>query len=182
MEVSKKVWQELHEICRVLNRNVVKVLMGPLHESQLKVAPAFYRSQVYLFGPFDSYDNTNKRQSIKIWFVVFCCIITSTIDIRVLNRNVVKVLMGPLHESQLKVAPAFYRSQVYLFGPFDSYDNTNKRQSIKIWFVVFCCIITSTIDIRVMEDYSTESFLIPFTRFACRVGYQNSCYLMKEVS
>ena len=52
--------------CRVLNRNVVKVLMGPLHEWQLKIAPVFYRSQVDLFGPFDSYDNTNKRKSVKI--------------------------------------------------------------------------------------------------------------------
>ena len=90
---------------------------------------------------------------------------------RILNKNVVKVLMGPLHGDQLKIAPAFYRSQVDLFGPFDSYDNTNKRKSIKIWFVVFCCITTSAIDIRVMEDYSTESFLLAFTRFACRVGY-----------
>ena len=46
-------------------------------------------------------------------------------DAGLLNRNVVKVLMGPLHECQLKIAPAFYRSQVDLFGPFDSYDNTN---------------------------------------------------------
>ena len=74
-----------------------------------------------------------------------------------------------LHECQLKIAPAFYRSQVDLFGPFDSYDNTNKRKSVKIWFVVFCCITTSAIDIRVMEDYSTESFLLAFTRFACKV-------------
>ena len=90
---------------------------------------------------------------------------------RVLNRNVVKVLLGPLHECQLKIEPAFYRSQVDLFGPFDSCDNTNKRKSVKIWFVVFCCITTSAIDIRVMEDYSTESFLLAFTRFSCRVGY-----------
>ena len=47
--------------CRVLDRNVVKVLMGSLHECQLKIAQTFYRSQVDLFGLFDSYDKTNKR-------------------------------------------------------------------------------------------------------------------------
>ena len=62
--------------CRVLNKNVVKVLMGPLHEGQMKIAPAFCRTQVDLFGPFDSYDLTSKRKTVKIWFVIFCCVTT----------------------------------------------------------------------------------------------------------
>ena len=90
---------------------------------------------------------------------------------RILNKNTVKVLMGPLHEGQLKVAPAFFRTQVDLFGPFDAFDLTNKRKTIKIWFVVFCCVSTSAVDIRVMEDYSTEAFLLAFVRFSCRVGF-----------
>ena len=90
---------------------------------------------------------------------------------KILNKNVVKVLMGPLHDGQLKVAPAFCRTQVDLFGPFDSFDLTSKRKTIKIWFVIFCCVSTSAIDIRVMEDYSTEAFLLAFVRFACRVGF-----------
>ena len=90
---------------------------------------------------------------------------------RILNKNTVKVIMGPLHEGQFKVAPAFYRTQVDLFGPFDAFDLTNKRKTVKIWFVVFCCITTSAVDIRVMEDYSTEAFLMAFVRFSCRVGF-----------
>jgi hypothetical protein len=90
---------------------------------------------------------------------------------RILNKNVIKVLMGPLHEGQFKVAPEFCRTQVDLFGPFDSYDLTSKRKTIKIWFVIFCCVSTSAIDIKVMEDYSTEAFLLAFVRFACRVGF-----------
>ena len=90
---------------------------------------------------------------------------------RILNKNTVKVLMGPLHEGQLKVAPAFFRTQVDLFGPFDAFDLTNKRKTIKICFAVFCCVSTSAIDIRVMEDYSTEAFLLAFVRFSCRVGF-----------
>ena len=60
--------------CKILNKNVVKVLMGPLHEAQLKVAPAFCRTQVDLFGPFNSYDLTSKRKTINICFVIFCCV------------------------------------------------------------------------------------------------------------
>ena len=90
---------------------------------------------------------------------------------RILNKNTVKVLMGPVHEGQIKVAPVFYRTQVDLFGHFDSFDLTNKRKTIKIWFVIFCCLATSAIDIRVMEDYSTDAFLLAFVRFACRFGF-----------
>ena len=45
--------------CRVLNKNVVKVL-------HRRTAPAFCRTQVDLFGPFDSYDLTSKRKTVKI--------------------------------------------------------------------------------------------------------------------
>ena len=79
--------------------------------------------------------------------------------------------MGPVHDGQVKVAPVFYRTQVDLFGPFDSFDLTNKRKTIKIWFVIFCCLATSAIDIRVIEDYSTDAFLLAFVRFACRFGF-----------
>ena len=62
--------------CRILNTNVVKV-KGPLHEGQLKITPAYCRTPVDLSGPFDSYDLTNKRKNIKIWFVIFCSVTTS---------------------------------------------------------------------------------------------------------
>ena len=88
-----------------------------------------------------------------------------------MNKSIVKVLMGPLHESQIKTAPVFCRTQVDLFGPFDSYYLTSKRKTVKIWFVIFCCATKSAIDIRVMEDYSTEGFRLAFVRFSCRVGY-----------
>ena len=79
--------------------------------------------------------------------------------------------MGPIPDSSLKIAPAFFRSQVDLFGPFDSYSNLHKRKTVKIYFVIFCCTVTTAIDIKTMEDYSTESFLLAFVRFACRYGY-----------
>ena len=90
---------------------------------------------------------------------------------RLLLNKAVDVAMGPISEKNLCIAPAFYYSQVDIFGPFNSYSNINKRATTKIWFVIFCCCATSDVDIKVMEDYSTDSFILLFVRFSCKFGY-----------
>ena len=90
---------------------------------------------------------------------------------RLLLKKAIDVAMGPISETNLCIAPAFYYSQVDIFGPFNSYSNINKRATVKIWFVIFCCCATSAVDIRVMEDYSTNSFILSFVRFSCKYGY-----------
>ena len=90
---------------------------------------------------------------------------------RYLNKKVIDVAMGPISSDNLCIAPAFYISQLDIFGPFNSYSNVNKRASIKIWFVTFCCCATGAMDIKVTEDYSTSSFILAFIRFACKVIY-----------
>ena len=37
-----------------------------------------------------------------------------------------------------------------------------QRAAVKIWFVVFCCSTTTTINIKCMEDYSSNAFLQAF--------------------
>ena len=95
---------------------------------------------------------------------------------RFLHKQEVRVAMGPKHDSNLCVAPAFFNTQVDLCGPFDSFSNVNKRAKVKIWLVVFCCSTTGATDIKLMEDYSTDSFILAFIRFACRYGYPSSLY------
>ena len=85
--------------------------------------------------------------------------------------------MGPISNDNLCIAPAFYISQVDIFGPFSSYSNINKRTSVKIWFTIFCCCTTGAVDIKVMEDYSTTSFILAFIRFACKIGYPKKLLL-----
>ena len=87
-----------------------------------------------------------------------------------------KVAMGPVHPSHLCIAPAFNNTQVDLCGPFDSFSNGNKRARVKIWIVVFCCSTTGATDCKVMDDYSTDSFILSFIRFACRYGYPSKLY------
>lgn len=63
------------------------------------------------------------------------------------------------------------RSQLDLSGPYQSYSPQHKRTTVKIWLIVFCCCSTSAVDIKVMDDYSTTSFIQAFTRFACDHGF-----------
>ena len=95
---------------------------------------------------------------------------------RFLLKKEVQVAMGPKDDSNLCIAPAFYNTQVDLFGPFDSYSNANKRATIKVWFSVFCCSTTGAIDVKILEDYSTDSFVLAFIRFSCRYGYPLNLY------
>ena len=90
---------------------------------------------------------------------------------RLLSLRTLEVSMGPVKQCNLNIAPAFYMSQVDICGPFNSYSSHNKRATVKIWYIIFCCSTTGAISIKVMEDYSTTSFLLGFIRFACSFGY-----------
>ena len=89
---------------------------------------------------------------------------------RWIAKRTIDVEFGPLSDNQLKLAPAFYASQVDLFGPFKAYQ-INVRATLKIWFAVFVCVVTSTVNIQVMENYSAGSFVAAFIRFASNNGY-----------
>ena len=75
-----------------------------------------------------------------------------------------------MSEKQLKLAPAFYVTQVDLFGPYKAYQ-INVRATLKVWFAVFVCVVTSTVNIQVMESYSSGSFIAAFIRFVSHNGY-----------
>ena len=90
---------------------------------------------------------------------------------KILLKRTLNVSMGPISTHSLTIAPAFYVTQTDIAGPFKAFTVHNKRVTIKIWHVIFCCITTSTVSIKVMEDYSTASFVQAFIRFSCEVGY-----------
>ena len=90
---------------------------------------------------------------------------------RFLEKRTIDISMGPISDYNLKIAPAFYVSQVDLAGPFKSFSHSNKRATVKIWLAVYCCSTTGTTSIKVMENYDSFSFIQAFIRFACEVGY-----------
>ena len=90
---------------------------------------------------------------------------------RYLAKRTIEVGMGPVSAHRLTIAPPFYITQVDLAGPFKAYSSHNKRCTIKIYLAVFCCSTTSTVSIRTLEDYGTESFIKAYIRLSSEVGY-----------
>ena len=90
---------------------------------------------------------------------------------KLILKKALNVSMGPVSSYQLKIAPAFYSTQTDIAGPFNSYSLHNKRTTVKVWMVVFCCTATTTTSIKIMEDYGTTAFIQAFIRFSCDVGY-----------
>ena len=90
---------------------------------------------------------------------------------RYLRKKVIDVEMGPISKHSITIAPAFYATQADICGPFKTYSLHHKRTTIKIWLIVYCCISTSTTNIKVMDDYSAQAFIQAFIRFSCKVGY-----------
>jgi hypothetical protein len=90
---------------------------------------------------------------------------------RILHKKGVRAAMGPVSDQNLKIAPVFFYSQVDICGPFSAFSPINKRANVKVWFVVFCCTVTGAVDCRIMENYTTDAFVLAFSRFACRYGY-----------
>ena len=90
---------------------------------------------------------------------------------RLLRKEQLKVVMGPVSKYNLNIAPAFYVTQVDLLGPLESYHGPNKRTKLKIWIIVFCCCTTGAVDLKVMESYTTTSFIFGFKRFSSRAGF-----------
>ena len=116
------------------------------------------------------------RYVLKKAYIIEGCSIVKNIKrlcqrCRYLKKKTIDIIIDPVLEYNLKIAPAFYITQVDLTGPFKAYSKHNKRTTLKIWLVVFCCATTMTINIKVMEDYGTTAFIQAFTRFSCEVGY-----------
>ena len=87
---------------------------------------------------------------------------------RILRKRGIQIAMGPLGENNLKIAPPFFFQSS---GHLCAYSPVNKWAKLKIYYVVFCCTVTGTVDCHVMENYNTDSFVLAFIRFSCRFGY-----------
>ena len=86
------------------------------------------------------------------------------------KAKLLKAEMGKQHISKMTIAPAFFSAQVDIFGPLDAYCKHGKRAVLKVYGLVFKCPTTLAVATYVMDDYSTNSFLDSFYRFAARYG------------
>ena len=97
---------------------------------------------------------------------------------RIIDKNLIEVVKGLVQDVNFCIAPAFYATQVDIFGPFECFSPANKRATLNCCFLICCCCTTSAIAIHVMEDYSTDAFVLGFIRFSCQVGYPR--YLLPD--
>ena len=87
------------------------------------------------------------------------------------RAKLVEVEMGKIHQDRLRIAPAFYISQVDLFGPVIARCEHNHRSSLKAYGVVFKDPGSCAVAVYTMPTYDTGGFLQAYTRFAARYGH-----------
>ena len=90
---------------------------------------------------------------------------------RYLEKKIIDVSMGPVSNTTLTIAPAFYHTQVDLTGPYLAYSSHNQRKTIKVWLAIFCCNSIYATSIKVMGNYSTGRFIRAFIKFSCQFRY-----------
>ena len=173
-KIDNKHHVQLSDVCVDLSSSMFFV---PIVDKYSPLAYALI-NEVHWYDPdaCHSGSETVARYLLKIAYIIEG---TSLVELfkancprcRYLHKKKIEVAMGPKRVENLSIAPLFYYSQVDLFGPFNTYSSTNKRKTVKCWFVIFCCAVTGCIDLRVSEDYSTSSFVDAFIRFSCTVGY-----------
>ena len=84
--------------------------------------------------------------------------------------------MGNLPESRLKMAPPFSHTMLDLLGPFLTRGEVQKRTSGKCYFILFTDLGSRALHLECVFGYSTDHFLIGFSRFVHIRGWPTTIY------
>lgn len=87
------------------------------------------------------------------------------------KAQVCQQVMGDLPEERSRPASPFQFISVDLFGPYLVRDNVRKRTSMKVWGIVFCCMVSRAIHVDLASSMSAESFLMAYQRFTSVRGH-----------
>jgi len=155
--------------------------LDPLHFVKPVVdrySPVAYCIMVYAHGTLGKHRNSAATLRISRTIAYILKGRELAIEVREACRyctryraKLVKVEMGKIHDTRLTIAPAFYISQVDLMGPMLAYCEHNHRSSVKVWACVFKDPASSAISVHAMASYSTDEFLMCYTRFSSRYGH-----------
>lgn len=80
-------------------------------------------------------------------------------------------VMGDLPTVRTTPAAPFQFTSIDLFGPYLVRDDVRRRVKIKVWGVLFCCMVSRAIHIELASSLSTESFLLAYQRFTAFRGH-----------
>ena len=94
-----------------------------------------------------------------------------------------KVLMGPVADNQVTVAPAFYCCQIDLFGPvkvfcpgFERDTRNSKAKETKNWILVAACTTTKALNIQVVDKSDCRGILEALVRLGCEATWPKLFY------
>ena len=94
-----------------------------------------------------------------------------------------EVLMGPVADNQLTVAPAFYCCQIDLFGPvkvfcpgFERDTRSSKAKETKNWILVGACPTTKALNIQVVDKSDSRGILEALVRLGCEASWPKLFY------
>ena len=108
---------------------------------------------------------------------------------KIKRGNFIKAATGPLGDKQLIVAPPFYACQIDLFGPmrvfvpgYEKETRATKVKESKVWILTSVCIVTSNVNLQVLEMKDTAAILEGFIRLSCESGYPKYVFCDQEGS
>ena len=91
-------------------------------------------------------------------------------------KRLVEQKMSPLPIERLKPSPAFLYIAVDYFGPFIIRGEVQKRTRGKAYGVILTCMNSRAVHVDIAPDYSTDTFLQLFRRFASIRGWPQSVF------
>jgi len=94
-------------------------------------------------------------------------------------KQTIDVSMGPLSRITRGNCTSILHHQADLAGPLQAFSQHHRRTTIKIWLLVFYCETTTCLKIKVMEDYSSTSFLKHSPNSPVRLATQRSSLSMR---
>ena len=104
-----------------------------------------------------------------------------------LQKKLLDQMMGPLSDSQLSISPVFYFTLVDLWGPIRSYvpgyekvTRNAARKPHDVYFMVFACCATGTVNCQVIEGKSADFCMDGFNRFFDETSVPQIIYCDEE--
>ena len=98
------------------------------------------------------------------------------VECRKINKVCETQIMGSLPEERLSPAPPFYHTSLDLFGPFLVKDPVKRRTTMKVFGIIFTCMLCRGVYLDIAEGYDANSFLRVFRRFTSLRGFPKTVH------
>lgn len=98
-------------------------------------------------------------------------IVDSCMHCRKARAKMCKQVMSELPPERTEPAAPFEFTSLDLFGPYFVKDTVRRRVKVKVWGVVFSCMVSRAVHADIVEDLSTEGFLKTYLRFTALRGH-----------